>query len=203
MKNMVLWKKSENALCKVCYNTQTLQHAVSACKVHLEEGRYTWRHNSVLKIIADYLLSITNNIELYCDITGYMSPCIITGEQKRPDIVVIDKQRSWVFVLELTVGFETRIKDNAVRKHNHYSGLCSELRNQYNRVKFVNISVGALGILGKSSRSFMDFISNDLLLDNQKTNYLIAKIGACCIRSTYYIFCRKDKEWTEPNLLTW
>ena len=132
-----------------------------------------------------------------------MSPCIITGEQKRPDIVIIDKQRSWVFVLELTVGFETRIKDNAVRKHNHYSGLCSELRNQYNRVKFVNIPVGALGILGKSSRSFMDFISNDLLLDNQKTNYLIAKIGACCIRSTYYIFCRKDKEWTEPNLLTW
>ena len=132
-----------------------------------------------------------------------MSPSIITGEQKRPDIVVIDKQRSWVFVLELTVGFETRIKDNTVRKHNHYSGLCSELRNQYNRVKFVNISVGALGIVGKSSRSFIDFISNDLLLDNQKINYLIAKIGACCIRSTYYIFCRKDKDWTEPNLLTW
>ena len=64
----------------------------------------------MLKIIADYLLSITNNIELYCDITGYMSPSIITGEQKRPDIVVIDKQRSWVFVLELTVGFETRLK---------------------------------------------------------------------------------------------
>ncbi len=201
---MFLWKKSENALCKVCFNTQTLQHVVSACKVHLEEGRYTWRHNSVLKIIADYLVSVSNNIELYCDITGYMSPSIITGEQKRPDIVVIDKQRScMVFVLELTVGFETRIKDNAVRKHNHYSGLCSELRNQYNRVKFVNISVGVLGIVGKSSRSFIDFISNDLLLDNQKTNYLIAKIGACCIRSTYYIFCRKDKDWTEPNLLTW
>ena len=43
----------------------------------------------MLKIIADYLLSITNNIELYCDITGYMSPSIITGEQKRPDIVDI------------------------------------------------------------------------------------------------------------------
>ena len=85
LKNMVLWKKSENALCKVCYNTQTLQHVVSACNVHLEEGRYTWIHNSVLKIIADYLLSITNNIELYCDITGYMSPSIISGEQKRPD----------------------------------------------------------------------------------------------------------------------
>jgi hypothetical protein len=47
------------------------------------------------------------------------------------------------------------MKDNAVRKHNHYSGLCSEIRIQYNRVKFVVMSVGALGILGKSSRSFM------------------------------------------------
>ena len=59
-----------------------------------------------------------------------MSPSIITGEQKRHRQTTelgIDKQRSWVFVLELTVGFETRIKDNAVRKHNLYSGLCSEL----------------------------------------------------------------------------
>ena len=44
-----------------------------------------------------------------------MSPSVITGEQKRPDIVVIDKQRSCILVLELTVGFETGIKENAVR----------------------------------------------------------------------------------------
>ncbi len=131
-----------------------------------------------------------------------MSPSIITGDQRRPDIVVIDKQRSWLFVLELSVGFETRIKDNAVRKHNRYNDLCSELRKQYNRVRFVNISVRALGVLGKSSLTFVDFM--DLLLDNQKSNYqLTEKICACCIRTTYYIFCRKDKEWTEPSLLAW
>jgi hypothetical protein len=68
--------------------------------------RYTWKHNSVSKI--GRLFSINqNNIELHCDITGYMSPSVITGEQRRPDIVVMDKQRrrSWLFVLELTVGF--------------------------------------------------------------------------------------------------
>jgi hypothetical protein len=102
---MVLWKKSENTLCKICYNTQTLQYVVSACKVRLEEGRYTWRHNSVLKIIADYFLSITNNIELYCDITGYMSPSVITGEQIRPDIVVIDKQRSCIISFGINCRF--------------------------------------------------------------------------------------------------
>ena len=100
---------------KYASTRKPLQRVVYACKVHLEEGHlYTWRYNSVLKIIADYLQSVTNNIELYCDITGYMSPSVIAGEQNRPDIVVIDKQRSWVFVLELTVSFETRINDNAV-----------------------------------------------------------------------------------------
>ena len=122
----------------------------------------------MLTIVAEYLLSAKNNIELCCDFTGYMSPSINTGAQRRPDIVAIDKQRSRVFVVELTIGFETRIKDNAIRKHNHYNDLCSELRNQYNRVKFINLPVGALGVLGKSSRSFRDFISNDLSFKDKK-----------------------------------
>ena len=56
---MVLWSKSESALCKECYNTQTQQHVVLACKIHLEEGRYTWRHNSVLKTVARIIFVIS------------------------------------------------------------------------------------------------------------------------------------------------
>ena len=74
----------------------------------------------------------------------------------------------------------------AIRKHSHCNDLCSKLRNQYNRVKFINLSVGASGVLGRSSRSFGDFISNDWSLEDQKTNHLIEKISACCIRFTYY-----------------
>lgn len=88
---------------------------MSACTIHLEEGRYTWRRDSVLKIIADpgdFLTSVTNNIDLYSGATGYMTP-IITGNQRRPDIVVIDKRRT---ELELTVGFES---NNALHKRNH------------------------------------------------------------------------------------
>ena len=49
LKNMLLWNKATSNLCYSCSNVQTLQHIVSSCKVHLEQGRYTWRHNSVLK----------------------------------------------------------------------------------------------------------------------------------------------------------
>lgn len=58
---------------------------------------------------------------------------------------MIDKQKSWLYVLELSVGFEAKIKDKQrVCKRSHYSNICSELRKQYNRVRFVNISMEAL-----------------------------------------------------------
>ena len=77
LKNMVVWKKAPNNLCKVCLNTQTLQRVVSGCKIHLNEKRYTQEH----------------------------SPSVITGEERRPDIIIRDTNK--LYVIELTVGFET------------------------------------------------------------------------------------------------
>ena len=35
--------------------SQTLQHVVSGCKVYLHEGRYNWRHDSILKKLSNIL----------------------------------------------------------------------------------------------------------------------------------------------------
>ena len=176
---------------------------MSACKVHLEEGRYTWRHNSILKAIGDYLASARKDINLFCDIDGYKSLSIITGDQLRPDMVITDASSDSIFVVELTVGFETRIRDNAVRKSNHYKDLCNQLKNHYSYVKFINLSMRAIGVLGKSSRCFYKLLMNDLKLDETHNNFLVRKIISCCIRTTYYLFCMKDKEWPLPQLLLW
>ena len=37
--------------CPFCGNTQTLLHILSNCPTALDQGRYTWRHNSVLSNI--------------------------------------------------------------------------------------------------------------------------------------------------------
>ena len=55
LKNMTMWKKTSTGLCKFCLNSQTLQHVVSGCKVYLHEGRYNWRHDSILKNLVTYL----------------------------------------------------------------------------------------------------------------------------------------------------
>ena len=74
------------------------------------EGRYNWRHDSILKTLADFIISVNKQVEIYVDLDlpGYRSPSIVTGESERPDIVITLKDK--IYIIELTVGFETRIK---------------------------------------------------------------------------------------------
>ena len=88
---MVIWKKAINSLCNACLKTQTLQHVVSACSVHLDEGRYTWRHNSILTILAHYLSSVKKDYSIFADIEGFDNPSVITGMEDRPDIIVLNE----------------------------------------------------------------------------------------------------------------
>ena len=69
-------------------------------------------------------------------------PSVITGEERRPDIVTRDTNK--LYTTELTVGFETRISINAERKLNHYENLCKELSQGFESAIYVNLSMGAL-----------------------------------------------------------
>src|SRR6476619_6373244 len=45
-----LWGYTDSAACTLCGAVQcTLHHLLVNCKYALEQGRYTWRHDSVLK----------------------------------------------------------------------------------------------------------------------------------------------------------
>ena len=46
------WFNTNENKCKVCGHEGTLAHILAGCKVALAQGRYTWRHNKVLKEIA-------------------------------------------------------------------------------------------------------------------------------------------------------
>lgn len=64
--NLVKWKKESDPTCPLCEEKpQTLEHVLSPCKTALVNGRYTWRHNSVLdelvRIIKKYMKSESSN----------------------------------------------------------------------------------------------------------------------------------------------
>ncbi len=51
--NLHLWKKVNSPTCQLCFSGKgTLHHTLSNCKWSLDQGRYTWRHDEVLKIFS-------------------------------------------------------------------------------------------------------------------------------------------------------
>ena len=85
--NLYKWKLSQTPDCSFCLCPESLLHVVSGYKSYFEEGRYTWRHNSALHFVASTLQSARNS-SMYVDLPGFLSPCIITGDQLRPDMLL-------------------------------------------------------------------------------------------------------------------
>ena len=103
-------------------------------------------------------------------------------------------------MIELTVGFETNLNSNAERKHEKYHRLARDLSSDFHNIKFINLSLSALGIFGKSCEPFID-MCKELEFDRQHTDFIVRKLSTIIIRSAYYIFCMRNKSWTNPDLL--
>ncbi|KAJ8002289.1 hypothetical protein DPEC_G00178340 [Dallia pectoralis] len=50
--NLFSWGLVESPACILCLKRGTLEHILSCCSKALGEGRYRWRHDQVLKVIA-------------------------------------------------------------------------------------------------------------------------------------------------------
>ena len=184
-KNVARWNLSQTSDCSFCFHPESLLHVLAGCKTYLDEGRFTWRHNSALKFIANSFQSIVGST-LYVDLPGFLSPCIITGDTFRPDILLVTKDKK-LFVLELTVGFETNLNINSQRKKDKYQELLQALNSQFSSVKFVNLSVSCLGIFGRSADSFID-MCKELEIDKSYLRFIIRKTSNIIIRSHILFF---------------
>ena len=185
--NTFKWNLSSSANCILCNKNQTLGHVVAGCEASLNEERYNWRHNSILVTIAN---TISNNCTLYVDLPHFRSPSLITGDASRPDMVIQKGNKLWI--LELTAGFETNIAINYARKQKRYENLVGNLSMNYETVKFINLSMGSIRVIGKNS-NFMA-MCKDLEMPENDRNFLINKMINVCIRTTFYIFCCRNKQ---------
>ena len=105
------------------------------------------------KFLAQTLLSLQLSI-LCVDLLGYLSPAIITGESRCPDILLSIEDKC-LYVIELTVGFETNLERNAEQKNTKYRPLQKHFGNTYLKIKFINLSTISLSIFGQASELFL------------------------------------------------
>ena len=63
---------------------------------------------------------------------------IIIIIELRPDLL-ITLEKKCIYVLELTIGFESNLFTNVARKQQKYQDLINEQHKNYEKVKFINL----------------------------------------------------------------
>jgi hypothetical protein len=149
-----MWRKQASIICQFCGNLvkQTLFHVLVHCKHILDQGRLTWRHNSVLNHIAGCLKSCP--CELYSDLDGLQASggrsilADILVQAQRLDLVIIDRSvhcRHGIALVELTCPWDTDAKRAKERKTARYADLKTALSNEGWDCSLYLIVVGAWG----------------------------------------------------------
>ena len=99
------------------------------------------------------------------------------------------------------MGFETNLGNNAKRKKEKYKNLEANFKSRYKKVKFIYIVMSTLGVFDSSSVDFLEMLE-DLKFDRTCRHYIVKKMMAIAVRTSYYVFCRRNKDWDNPELMT-
>ena len=94
----------------------------------------------------------------------------ITGDSLRPDLL-LEVHNKCLYILELTIGYETNLTSNIARKDRKYQDLIRTLKCQYNNVKFINLSVSTLGVLSSHSTVFITML-RELSIHDRHLTYI-------------------------------
>ena len=195
--NLKKWFKNRDGKCIMCKSLQTQMHVFNYCKNAL--NRYKWRHDSILKTIFNFIsYAVKAPFEIYCDIPG-ITPHnpgeIFMDNTYRPDIVV--KHPESLTIIELTVPFETNMIKSREGKFTKYQDIRDKLKNQHKKIEIIFFEVSSLGFTAKQDKQMKAYL-NELQVN---TDELLLKCMEVAVRCTYYIYCRRNKEWTNPDLL--
>ena len=144
--NLLRWKISPNDLCEMCSKKETQIHLLSNCQVAANEGRYTWRHDSILYTLYHYVIQLClHGYEVFVDLQGYRSPSELF-KSSRPDLVIVKNNE--LTVIELTCCFETNIIKSSNYKIKKYSNIEKEVTNRHYTIKSkIFVEITTLGFI--------------------------------------------------------
>ena len=194
--NLKIWNISDDNICPLCnVKSQTQHHILNNCNAAVTQKRLTWRHDSVLHTIVHHLGILKDKgFTILADLPGFQSPNTIF-ESLRPDIVLCTN--TIIYAIELTICFETNFVKSREYKLKRYENLRDNMiRSNKNLTSFF-IEFSSLGFYSHNSLDFTKF-GKKLGVDVSR---MISKCAEVCIRSSYYIFNRRNKDWTNPDTL--
>ena len=207
--NLRRWKLRTNAKCDLCQSpSPTIHHILSGCPTALDQGRLTWRHDSMLSFLAQ---GVKQNLEkdskIFADLHGWLAsesplatlPADLSSSCDRPDIVVTTATE--VSILELTVcaNVASNFASAKRRKEDRYAPLIADLEVRGLSVIYVTLELGTLGHFTKDALLALQLImpstAHGVLSNLLKS---LAKIAIGCSQTIFN--ARHSPYWSTSKL---
>ena len=118
---------------------------------------------------------------------------------QRPDNAILEKH--WITIIELTCSFETNFNKSHEFKARRYNNRRNALITSRAQFSLILLEISTLGFAGKMIKTFSKCLKELKLHDER----IINKCQEVAICTSYYIDCRRRKEFTDPELVayTW
>jgi len=147
--NLKLWNCSPTNQCPKCGLDQTNKHVLSNCSSPDVLACYTDRHNTVLELIAKWIVPhLKNNQSLHCDLSvPGTNPVCDLFNGLRPDLAIVFPSK--IIVGELTVCHETNVIKSREYKLNKYTNLNDARASEFRcrPVSVHTVEVSSLGFV--------------------------------------------------------
>ena len=190
------------------YSTATTVHILNGCQEALTQGRFTWRHDSVLNcIISQIKEEIPPSSKLYADLPGLRAsesppatlPTNLSTSTARPDMVLTTE--SSVTMLELTIPSNSydAIRKAKKRKTNkpNYSSLIGDLKKRGLSVTYRTLEIGSLGHYLPDA---IHCISYSFKLTKAELKKVLQRASTVTIACSYHIFNSRNSASWDTNL---
>ena len=170
----------------------------------LNQGRYTWRHDNVIKYIVDSIDK--SKFTVHSDLSGYTTPnggtipTTLTVTTLIPDITVLSVEKKSFDILELTVPFEDNIHARHKYKADKYAHYTTDISTHKTAV--TAFEVGARGYLTEdNTKRLKEIYKLTMKKVSQKT--FLQTCSALAIQGSFYIFtAHKEPTWSSPGFLS-
>ena len=207
--NLARWKKIVSPRCPLCDKVPcTLFHLLSNCSTSLQQGRYDYRHDSILNYLYSIMRKMRREqVEVYCDLMGSrvngvtIPPDILTTSSK-PDLVLVDRSANPIRVdlVELTVPWDSGAEGARLRKEVRYASLVEDIREKGLQCHHTTLEIGARGLINPRNRGNISWLCS--LARERKIKRVTSNLSKLALLGSYCIWvARRSQDWTSGSLL--
>ena len=195
-----------NDWCPFCGNVQTLLHVLSNCGAFLDQGRYTWRHNSVLNSIIGLLCpALGPSFKMYSYIPGFEAPhggtipphILVTN--LRPDLFIVSENLKKAIVIELTCPWDANVQRSHTYKQEKYAPLVADLSQRLTVFHF-SIEVTVRGQISKENQNRIKaFVFRCCDAPGKLAGKIVKCSSKAALLASFSLFsARKEPAWLSP-----